>query len=107
MQTSKGVSTNISMNSSLRHQLTRHPPLGAERRDEGDQHEQARIQEQFRGLADTADILHPIGIGEAQIAVEAMADIVAIQQIGVLAFRRESSSPPDWRWWICPSPTGR
>ncbi len=91
----------------LAHQLARHAPLGAEGRDEGHQHDQAGIHEQLGGLAHAADILHPVGIGEAQIPVEAVADIVAVQQIGVLAFAPPGSFPPDWRWWICPSLTGR
>ena len=69
-------------------QLARHAPLGAERRDEGDQHDQAGIDEQLGRLADAADVLHPVGIGEAEIAVEAVADIVAVEQIGVAAFAR-------------------
>ena len=69
----------------LAHQLTRHAAFGAERRDEGGQHDQAGIHEQLGGLAHAADILHPVGIGEPQVLVQAMADIVAVQQIGVLA----------------------
>ena len=53
-----------------------------------DQHDQAGIHEQLGRLAHAADVLHPVGIGEAQIAVEAVADIVAVEQIGVAAFAR-------------------
>ena len=72
-----------------------------------DQHDQAGIDEQLGGLADAADVLHPVGIGEAEIAVEAVADIVAVEQIGVPAFGEQGASRPDWRWSTCPSPTGR
>ena len=71
-------------------QLARHAPLGTERRDERHQHNQAGIDEQLGGLADAADILHPVGVGETQIPVEAVADIVAIQQIGVLAVSHQA-----------------
>ena len=89
MQTSSGVSTKTSMNSPVADQLARHAPLGAERRDERDQHDQPGIDEQLGRLADAADVLHPVGIGEAEIAVEAVADIVAVEQIGVPALREQ------------------
>ena len=89
------------------HQFARHAALGPEGRDEGHQNDQPGIEEQFGGLADAADILHPVGVGEAQVAVEAVADIVAIQQIGMPPFGGQGFSPPDWRWSIFPIPTGR
>ena len=46
-------------------------------------HDQPGIGHQLRHLADAADILHAVGIGEAQILVEPMADIVAIEQEGM------------------------
>jgi hypothetical protein len=46
-------------------------------------HDQARIRHQLRHLADAADILDAVGLGKAQILVEAVAHIVAIQQEGV------------------------
>jgi hypothetical protein len=46
-------------------------------------HDQASIRHQLRDLADTADILDPVGLGEAQVLVEAVAHIVAIEQEGM------------------------
>ena len=43
------------------------------------------IEEQFGRLADPADILRPVDIGEAQVAIEAVPDIVAIQQMEATA----------------------
>ena len=60
-------------------QLARHAPLGAERRDERDEHDQPGIDEQLRRLADAADVLDAVGIGEAEVAVEPVADIVAVE----------------------------
>jgi hypothetical protein len=47
--------------------LAHHLPLGAERRDEGGEHDQPGIGHQLGHLADAADVLHPVGIGEAQV----------------------------------------
>ena len=71
------------MNSPGLDQLAHHAALGAERRDEGAEHDQAGIDEQLRHLADAADVLDAVGIGEAEVAVEAVADIVAVEQHGV------------------------
>ena len=38
-------------------------------------------------LGDAADVLDPVGIGEAEVAVEPVADVVAVQQVGVAAHR--------------------
>jgi MFS family permease len=70
-----------------RHQVARHPPLGAEGRDEGDEHDQAGIGDQLRHLGDAADVLDAVGVGEAEVAVEAVADIVAVEDVGVAAHR--------------------
>ncbi len=69
----------------LADEIAHHPPLGAERRDEGAQHDQSGIDEQLRHLADPADVLDAVGVGEAEIAVEAVADVVAVEHVGVMA----------------------
>ena len=66
-------------------QLARQPPLGAERRDERHQHDQSGIDHQPGHFGDAPDVLDPVGIGEAEVAVEAVADVVAVEQIGVAA----------------------
>ena len=38
-------------------------------------------------LGDAADVFHPVGFREAQIAVQPVADIVAVQDHGVMAQR--------------------
>ena len=75
------------MNSPSGKQLAHHAPLGAERRDERAQHDQSGVRHQPGDLADAADILDPVFLGEAEIAVEAVADIVAIEQQRVCAAR--------------------
>ena len=67
------------------HQVAHHLPLGPEGRDEGGQHDQPGIGHQPRHLAHAADVFHPVGIGKAQIAVQPVTHIVAIQKEGVLA----------------------
>ena len=81
------MSTKISTNSPVREQLAHHAPLGAERRDERAQHDQAGIDHQLGHLADAADVLDAVGVGEAEIAVEAVAHVVAVEQHGVDAAR--------------------
>src|SRR5262245_60256141 len=68
---------------SLLEQIPRHAPLGAERRDERDHDDKASIDEQSRRFGHAADILHPVGVGEAEILVETVADIVAVEHISV------------------------
>ena len=65
--------------------LARHVALRAEGRDERDEHDQAGVDEELRRLGDAADVLDAVGIGEAEVAVEAVADIVAVEEIGVAA----------------------
>ena len=68
---------------------TDHVALGAERADERGQHDQPGIRHQLRHLADTANVFGPVGLGEAEIAVEPVADIVAIEQEGVTVHEGE------------------
>ena len=53
------------------------------------EHDQAGVRHQPRDLADAADILDSVGLGEAEVAVEAVTDIVAIEQKGMPSARRE------------------
>ena len=63
--------------------------LGPERRDEGGQHDQPGVGHQPRDFADPADVLDAVGLGEAEVAVEPVADIVAVEQEGVPPARDE------------------
>ena len=67
-------------------EIADHAPFGAERRDERAQHDQSGVDEQLRHLADPADVLDAVGVGEAEIAVEAVAHVVAVEHVGVVAF---------------------
>ena len=73
------------MNSPCGGEIAHEPPLGAERRDERAEHDQADVGHQLRHLADAADVLDPVGGGEAEILVEAVADVVAVEQGGMNA----------------------
>ena len=41
----------------------------------------------LRDLGDAADVLDAVGVGEAEVLVEAVADVVAVEQVGVPAQR--------------------
>ena len=69
----------------LGHQFARHAPLGAERRDEGNDDDQPGVGHQPRHFGDAADVLDAVLVGEAEIAVQPMANIVAVQDVGVAA----------------------
>ena len=68
-----------------REQVAGHPSFAAERRDERDQHDQAGIDHQFRNFGDAADVLDAVLVAEAKVVVQAMADVVAVEQVGVVA----------------------
>ena len=61
-------------------QLAHHPPLGAERRDERADHDQPGLGHQLGDLAHAADVLDPVDVGKAEIAVEPVPHIVAVEQ---------------------------
>ena len=63
------------------------PPLGAERRNERDEHDQPGVDHQLRHFGDAADVLDAVGLGEAEVLVEPVADVVAVEQVGVAAAR--------------------
>ena len=65
--------------------LARHLSVGAERRDESADHDQPGFAHQPGGLGDATDVLDPIGIGKAEIAVEPVADIVSVEEHRVAA----------------------
>ena len=63
--------------------------LRLKRRDEGDNHDHSRIHQQFSDLRYPANVFHTVGLGEMQIPIEHVANIVTVQDIGVLAFCME------------------
>src|SRR6516164_4429343 len=70
-------------------QLADHPALGAERRDEGADHNESRLRHQLGDLADPPDVFDPVCLGETEVAVEAVPDIVAVEQHRVAAAGEE------------------
>jgi hypothetical protein len=62
----------------------RHAPLAAKRRDEAHDHDQAGFHHQLRDFGNAADVLDPVLVGEAEIAAEAVADVVAVEHHGVV-----------------------
>ena len=61
--------------------------LGAERRDERAKHDEAGVGHQLGYLADAPDVLHPVRLGKAQVLVQSVPHIVAVQDDGVYAAR--------------------
>src|SRR5215471_8100909 len=61
------------------HELARHLPLSPERRNEGGQDDQTSIDEKFGHFGHAANILYPVGISKAEIAVQPVADIVTVE----------------------------
>src|SRR3546814_10790782 len=66
-----------------------HFALDAEGRDEGGYDDQAGVAHQLGDLADAADILDPVSLCEAEVAVEPVTDIVAVEQEAVPVHRSE------------------
>jgi hypothetical protein len=66
-------------------QFANHGALGMKRRDERAQRDQAGLGHQFRHLANAADILDPVRFSETKILVQAVPDVIAVQQHGVRA----------------------
>ena len=83
MHSSIGVSTKTSMNSSAVDQFAHHAALGAERRDERAQHDEPGVGHQLGHLADAPDVLDAVGFGKAEVAVEAVPHIVAVEHDGM------------------------
>ena len=64
------------------HQASGLVPVSAEGGNKGGEHDHARIQEQLGHFTDAADVLLTVGIGEAQVFAEAVANVVPVQHIG-------------------------
>ena len=73
------------MNSSGADQFARHLPFGLEWRDKGDDRDQAGFDKELRYFRHAADILDPIGFGKAEVAIEAVPDVIAVEHERVLA----------------------
>ncbi len=62
-------------------------PLSPERRDERAQNNQPRLDHELGHFADAPDVLDPVNLGESEVLVQPMPDIVAIEQDSVDAMR--------------------
>ncbi len=58
----------------------------------------------FAHLADAADVLDAVRVGEAEVLVEAVADVVAVEQVGVMAAREQRLLRARWRCVDLPEP---
>ncbi len=48
-------------------------------------HDEPALGHQLRHFAGAANVLHAVGLGEAEVATQPMADVVAVEQHGVVA----------------------
>ena len=72
------------------HPLARHPSFLAEGRDEGDQHDQARVRHQPRHLGHPSDVLDAVGVREAEVPVQPVTHVVAVQHHRVEALGEQA-----------------
>ena len=68
-------------------QFAHHVALCMKRRDERAQHDQSGLGHQFGDLANTANVLDPVRVCKAEILVQAMPHVVAVEQHRVSAAR--------------------
>src|SRR3954466_3754755 len=59
--------------------LPYHLTLGAERGNEGTGQDKPRLRHQLGDFADSADVFHTVGMSEAKIFVQPVAQIIAIE----------------------------
>lgn len=64
-------------------QPPRQLPIPTIRTDETRDGDTAAIGEELRDLGDAADVLGPVGGAEAEVLVQAEADVVAVEAVGV------------------------
>lgn len=63
-------------------QLPRQPAIRAIRADEARDGDAGAVGEELGDLGDAADVLRAVGGREAEVAVEAEADVVAVEAVG-------------------------
>jgi hypothetical protein len=63
--------------------------LGPERRNQGGQDDQACIDKEFGCFSDAPDIFNTVSCCKAEIAVEPVAQIIAIKEVGVAVNGKE------------------
>src|SRR5688572_1666932 len=70
---------------SCREQPPRGLPLCSKRRDERGKDNEPGIHHEAGDLGGAPDVLGAVGVGEAEITIESMSKIVAVQEIRVMA----------------------
>lgn len=63
-------------------QLPRQPPIRAVRADEARDGDAGAVGEELGDLGDAPDVLRALGGREAEVAVQAEADVVAVEAVG-------------------------
>ena len=59
--------------------------VGAVRADETGDRDHPRLGKEFRDFADSANVLRPILSGESKVLVQSVANVIAVEAIGMLA----------------------
>jgi len=72
-----------------RDHLPDHRALGAERRDERGDDDQASVGHHLRHFADAADVLDSIGVRESQVAIQPVAYVIPVEQKGMAIHARQ------------------
>ena len=88
------------------HDVAHHLAFGAERRDERGDHDQPGVHHDLGNLGRTPQVLAPCLLGEAEVAVQAVAQGIAVEH--ERGDRRAAvRAPAGARRWTCRSRTGR
>ena len=67
----------------------RHAAFGGEGGDEGGDDDEPGIEHEPGDFRNTADVFDAVGFGETQVFRKTVTDVVAIEQVGVVAQRVE------------------
>jgi hypothetical protein len=81
-------------------------PFCAKRANERDRHDESGVHGKAGHLGDAADVLDPIHFSKAEVAVQPVALLIAVEKVGVLS-EGEELSPAGWRSSTCRGRTGR
>ena len=80
----RGINKHLHKFSGLE-QAARQCAVAFKGRYKADQHDQPGIDHEFGSLGDTAYVFSAAGFGKSQVAVETVADVVAVKHIAVFA----------------------
>ena len=71
-------------------QVADHGAVAGEGGDEAGNDDQAGIDEDLAQFADAPDVLDTVGVAEAEVFVEPVANVVAVQQVAAVALGEEA-----------------